>query len=85
MWYASRLRGNFISIYREKLDFEMYKSILITQKESILLEQILKDYLKNEPIDSINVHILIQHICGTKAQYDRNGNVVRGKSTINQL
>lgn len=63
----------------------MYKSILITQKESILLEQILKDYLKNEPIDSINVHILIQHICGTKAQYDRNGKVVCGESTINQL
>lgn len=65
--------------------FEMYKSILITQKESMLLEQILKDYLKNEPINNINVHILIRHICGTKAQYNRNGEVVCGKSTINQL
>lgn len=79
------LCGNFISIYREKLDFEMYKSILITQKEAILLEQILSDYLKNKPIDSINVHILIKHICGTKAQYDKNGAVVCGKSTHNQL
>ena len=63
----------------------MYKSILITVKEAIILEQILSDYLKNKPIDSINVHILIKHICGTKAQYDRNGTVVGGESTTNQL
>ena len=75
---------SFISIYRAKLDFEMYKSILITEKESMLLEQILTDYLKSKPIESGNVHILIQHICGTKAQYDRNGEVVCGKSTTNQ-
>lgn len=63
----------------------MYKSILITQKEAILLEQILSDYLKNKPMDNINIHILIRHICGTKAQYDRNGTIVCGKSTHNQL
>lgn len=85
LWYTSMLCGNFISIYREKLDFEMYKSILITVKEAILLEQILSDYLKNESTDSINVHILIKHICGTKAQYDRNGTLVCGESTHNQL
>jgi hypothetical protein len=45
--------------------FEMYKSILISQKESILLEQILKDSLPNRPNDSINIHILINHICGS--------------------
>ena len=73
------LCGNFISIYREKLDFEMYKSILITQKEAILLEQILSDYLKNKPIDSINVHILIKHICGPDTQSYSNEKVNCGK------
>jgi hypothetical protein len=63
----------------------MYKSILITAKETILLEQILANYLKSNPVDSINVHILIKHICGTKAQYDRNGTIICGESTPNQL
>jgi len=61
------------------LDFEMYKSILITVKEAILLEQILSDYLKNEPIDSINVHILIKHICGPDTQSYSNEKVNCGK------
>lgn len=63
----------------------MYNSILITVKEAILLEQILANYLKSNPVDSINVHILIKHICGTKAQYGRNETVVCGESTPNQL
>jgi hypothetical protein len=59
--------------------FEMYKSILISQKESILLEQILKDSLPNRPNDSINIHILIRHINGLEAQTQPNQKVNCGK------
>lgn len=59
--------------------FEMYKSILISQKESVLLERILKDSLCNRPNDSINIHILIRHICGPDAQSYSNQKVNCGK------
>lgn len=57
----------------------MYKRLLVTEKEAILLEQILTNYLKTEPIESINVHILIKHICGVKAQSLVNEDIVCGK------
>jgi len=57
----------------------MYKSILISQKESVLLEQILKDSLSNRPNDSINIHILIMHICGPDTQSYSNEKVSCGK------
>ncbi|NDB59758.1 hypothetical protein EB001_15120 [bacterium] len=59
--------------------FEVYKSILISQKESVLLEQILKDSLSNRPNDSINIHILIRHICGPDTQSYSNEKVNCGK------
>ena len=59
--------------------FEMYNSILISQKESVLLEQILKDSLPNRPNDSINIHILIRHINGLEAQTQPNEKVNCGK------
>ena len=59
--------------------FEVYKSILISQKESVLLEQILKDSLSNRPNDSINIHILIRHINGLEAQTQPNEKVNCGK------
>lgn len=48
----------------------MYKRLLVTEKEAILLEQILINYLKTKPIESINVHILIKHICGVISKSD---------------
>lgn len=63
----------------------MYKRLLVTEKEAILLEQILTNYLKTQPIESINVHILIKHICGVKTQSLANEGIVCGKSTHNQL
>jgi hypothetical protein len=59
--------------------FEVYKSILISHKESVLLEQILKDSLSNRPNDSINIHILIRHICGPDTQSYSNEKVNCGK------
>lgn len=67
-----------ISIVKNE-GFEMYKSILISQKESVLLEQILKDSLPNRPNDSINIHILIRHINGLEAQTQPNQKVNCGK------
>lgn len=63
----------------------MYKNILVSQKELILLEQILNDSIKNRPNDSTNIHILIRHICGQTTQYNANKDTVCGKSTINQI
>lgn len=63
----------------------MYKNILVSQKELILLEQILNDSIKNRPNDSKNIHILIRHICGKEAQSDTNKNTICGKSTTNQI
>jgi hypothetical protein len=57
----------------------MYKSILISQKESVLLEQILRDSLPNRPNDSVNIHILIRHICGPNTQSNSNQKVNYGK------
>jgi hypothetical protein len=57
----------------------MYKRLLVTEKEAILLEQILINYLKTKPIESINVHILIKHICGVQAQSLANEDIVCGK------
>jgi len=48
----------------------MYKRLLVTEKEAILLEQILTNYLKTQPVESINVHILIKHICGVISKSD---------------
>lgn len=63
----------------------MYKNILVSQKELILLEQILNDSIKNRPNDSKNIHILIRHICGQATQYNVNKDTICGKSTINQI
>lgn len=57
----------------------MYKSILISKNEQILLKQILTEYIRNKPIDSINVHILIRHICGPDTQSYSNEKVNCGK------
>ncbi len=57
----------------------MYKNILISEKEGVLLTQILKDSLPNRPNDSINIHILINHISGVKAQTQPNQKVNCGK------
>ena len=57
----------------------MYKRLLVTEKEAMLLEQILTNYLKTQPIESINVHILIKHINGVQAQSLVNEDVVCGK------
>jgi len=63
----------------------MYKNILVSQKELILLEQILNDSIKNRPNDSKNIHILIRHICGSDSQIQSNEYTSCGKSTINQI
>lgn len=57
----------------------MYKNILISEKEGVLLTQILKDSLPNRPNDSINIHILINHISGVKAQSQSNQKINCGK------
>lgn len=69
----------FLIFNGENEGFRMYKSILISQKESILLEQILQDSLSNRPNDSINIHILIRHISGLEAQTQPNQKVNCGK------
>ncbi len=69
----------FLIFNGENEGFGMYKSILISQKESVLLEQILKDSLLNRPNDSINIHILIRHINGLEAQTQPNEKVNCGK------
>lgn len=63
----------------------MYKRLLVSKKEAILLEQILTKYLANNPIERLNVHILINHISGVKAQSLTNEDTLCGKSTHNQL
>ena len=63
----------------------MYKRLLVSEKEAILLEQILTKYLANNPIERLNVHILINHISGVKAQSLINEDTLCGKSTHNQL
>ena len=75
----------FLIILGENEGFRMYKSILISQKESVLLEQILRDSLPNRPNDSINIHILIRHINGLEAQTQPNQKVNCGKWTTNQI
>ena len=69
----------FLIILGENEGFRMYKSILISQKESILLEQILQDSLSNRPNDRVNIHILIRHISGLEAQTQPNQKVNCGK------
>lgn len=69
----------FLISFGKNKGFGMYKSILISEKESVLLTQILKDSLPNRPNDSINIHILINHICGVKAQSQSNQKINCGK------
>ena len=69
----------FLIFNGENEGFRMYKSILISQKESILLEQILQDSLSNRPNDRVNIHILIRHISGLEAQTQPNQKANCGK------
>ncbi len=62
---GSREKANNVG---ENKGFGMYKTILISKNEQILLKQILTEYLNKSPQDSINIHILIRHICGHNTQ-----------------
>jgi len=85
VWYTSMFRGDFSIIYEKNERFEMYKNILISKNEQILLKTILTEYIQNSPINQTNIHILIRHICGSDSQIQSNEYTSCGKSTINQI
>jgi hypothetical protein len=72
----------FLIILGENEGFGMYKSILLSQKESVLLTQILKDSLPNRPNDIINIHILIRHIDGLETQNQPNQKINVGNEPL---